>query len=333
MSKKANPTVIGSFVIGAITLLLIAITMFGSMRIFSSKETYILFFEDSVNGLAIGAPVKLKGVPIGMVTKIMLHFNQGDDTVRIPVLIELDKKKIDSFFKSRSPHAKGDMLEIETKEGLRAKLAYESIVTGILFIELDYVQNPPPPKFFQEKFIFREIPTVSTSYSQVVQEAASAIAKISSIDFDKLGKRLDSIFGKLDEGIKDIQFKQINDSFISAADSVKIFFSSEELDKAVISLEDAMAKLGQLSADIKEVARPTIEDINKASIEIREAFKDFKHTLENVDSVFNPDSEFSYELNEALHNFSGASKSVKELVDSLERNPNQLLSGKPANAE
>jgi paraquat-inducible protein B len=261
MSQRANTVVVGTFVLGAIALLVISILMFGSMRIFSQKETFILFFKDSVNGLDVGAPVKLRGVPIGFVTKIMLHYNQGQDTTNIPVLIELDKNKIDTFFRSRSKNAKGDLLDIEINDGLRAQLAYESIVTGILFVELDYFEDATAPRFYQEKFIYKEIPTVSGGSNQFFTS------------IQDIAKKMDSVLTNLDRGIKEVDFKSVSDAFV---------------------------------------------DIGKA--------------MTNVNGMLDPNSQFRTELEDAIHNFSEASKAVQNLAGMLEREPSSILSGKAKNA-
>lgn len=275
MSQKANPALIGTFVIGAITFLVIAILLFGSMQLFASKKTYICFFKDSVNGLDVGAPVKLKGVPIGYVTKIMLHYNQGKDTTHIPVLIELDQKRINSYFKSRAPHAHGDLLDIEINHGLRAKLVHSSIVTGVLFVELDYIEDPSPPIFIQQKYVYEEIPTVSSGISQAFQ------------DFGSIGKKLDSVLTNLDNGLKEFNFKQISDSVVGAANSVRKFFDSDKLGRG----------------------------------------------FSNFDAMLDPNSEFRYELSEAIENFSEASKSVRDLARMLDRTPDALLKGKTKDAQ
>ncbi|HQU09329.1 MAG TPA: MlaD family protein, partial [Opitutales bacterium] len=94
MSKKANPSIIGLFVLGAIVLGVVAILFFGSTNIFTPKEDFVIYFEESVNGLEIGAPVKFKGVPIGEVTGILISFNDQHTNAYIPVMIEIDKAKL-----------------------------------------------------------------------------------------------------------------------------------------------------------------------------------------------------------------------------------------------
>jgi paraquat-inducible protein B len=83
MNKKISPAVIGAFVIGAVALIIIAILVFGSGRLFRQTRDFVLYFDNSVNGLRIGAPVKIKGVEIGSVKDIRLQLEK-DKEPKIP---------------------------------------------------------------------------------------------------------------------------------------------------------------------------------------------------------------------------------------------------------
>jgi paraquat-inducible protein B len=65
VNKKISPTMIGAFVVSAVALIVIAILIFGSGRLFRQSRAFVLYFYNSVNGLRVGAPVKFKGGEIG----------------------------------------------------------------------------------------------------------------------------------------------------------------------------------------------------------------------------------------------------------------------------
>ena len=94
MSKQANTKLIGGFVIGAVVLIMAGILLFGSGKLFSHQKKFVLFFEDSVKGLNIGSPVDFRGVNIGTVTDIKIVLNKKDLSLRIPVFIEIEPKRI-----------------------------------------------------------------------------------------------------------------------------------------------------------------------------------------------------------------------------------------------
>ena len=101
MNKKMSPAVIGAFVLGAVALIVIAILVFGSGRLFRQTKDFVLYFDNSVNGLRIGAPVKIKGVEIGSVKDIRLQLEKNKELNKIPVIIEIDLEKFS--FKGSDP--------------------------------------------------------------------------------------------------------------------------------------------------------------------------------------------------------------------------------------
>ena len=96
MNKKISPTLIGAFVVGALALMVIAIVAFGSGQFFRKTRQFVLYFEGSVNGLHVGAPIKFKGVEIGSVKNILLQLDSNTQVNEIPVIIEIDLKKMTS---------------------------------------------------------------------------------------------------------------------------------------------------------------------------------------------------------------------------------------------
>src|SRR3954466_4259375 len=94
MRKKLSPTLIGAFVLGAIGLLVATIFILGSGKLFLHSRDFVLYFDGSVNGLRVGAPVKFKGVEIGSVKDILLRLGSDMSVQRIPVIIRVDAEKI-----------------------------------------------------------------------------------------------------------------------------------------------------------------------------------------------------------------------------------------------
>ncbi len=132
--RKANKTLIGIFVVGAVVLLIIAVTVFGSGAFFSKSDKYILFFDGSVKGLSEGAPVIFRGVKIGNVNNIKLIYDKQEGSVLISVLIDVELSRV-----SGSPDQFGypDYQQL-VKQGLRAKLEIQNFITGQLMIGFDF---------------------------------------------------------------------------------------------------------------------------------------------------------------------------------------------------
>ncbi len=145
MAKQANKTLIGLFVVGAIVLLVAALVLFGSGKFFTKTNRYVAFFEGSVKGLSVGAPVMFRGVRIGKVDDFQVYYDAKEQKFKIPVLITLYPDKVHGV------GMEGDSSEAENrlmwdqmlKDGFRAELQIQSLVTGQLAVQLDFYPGKP----------------------------------------------------------------------------------------------------------------------------------------------------------------------------------------------
>ena len=142
MSKPANKTMIGAFVVGAVVLAVAAIVLFGSGKFFQKTEPWLTFFHGSVKGLNVGSPVVFRGVQIGQVTDIIVGFDASKLEVLIPVFFEVDPEK----FKDIGSPAETEELEMHKAlidRGMRTQLQIQSLVTGQLLINVDFYPDTP----------------------------------------------------------------------------------------------------------------------------------------------------------------------------------------------
>src|SRR5271169_4395024 len=183
MDKQMNPAWVGAFVVGALVLVVTAVVLLGSGRLFKHEHTYVLYFQSSVNGLHVGAPVKFRGVEIGSVTRILLSLTQleyavrtnNPGLIRMPVLIELDERKIVSRGGRNLDLDDPRNLKRLIDAGLRAQLSMESILTGILYVELDMFPTTATNLVLPPNSSFQEIPTRQTEFEQVQQGVGKVV--------------------------------------------------------------------------------------------------------------------------------------------------------------
>ena len=142
MSKKASTTAIGIFVIGAVLLAVVGMVVFGSGRYFTKKYNYVAYFSGSVKGLNIGAPVLFRGVKVGSVTNIAMEYDAKDVAFRIAVAIQLVESSthvVNEEYTEGMEETTQDELVIDLiNRGLRAQLAPQSFITGLLYVKLDF---------------------------------------------------------------------------------------------------------------------------------------------------------------------------------------------------
>lgn len=158
MSKKANMTAIGVFVVGALILLIAGIAVFGSGSLFKRADKYVLFFDGSVKGLSAGAPVVFRGVKIGSVKSVNLIYDPATMDVYIPVVIEVELSRVKGLRESIGYPKYGTL----AAEGLRAKLDIQSFVTGQLLVSFDFYHDNPL-KLVGVKTEYPELPTIPMS--------------------------------------------------------------------------------------------------------------------------------------------------------------------------
>jgi paraquat-inducible protein B len=158
VSARANPTAIGAFVVGAIALAVAGLVILGGLQIFKKELPFVMFFEGSLGGLDIGAPVEIRGVKIGTVTRIRLFARKQ----QIAVYVNIDP----SLLPKGSEVVAGKVVAVEEliKDGLRAQLQTQSLLTGQLLIYLDYFPGTPIVLTRLDPTV-PEIPTVPTSPS------------------------------------------------------------------------------------------------------------------------------------------------------------------------
>ena len=128
MSAKANPKTIGAFVVGAAVLLVVGLLVFGSGKIFKQTALMVAFFDESVGGLQVGAPVTLRGVRIGSVKEVRIELDTATLETRTPVYFELERDRIAWIGADfLDPEQFGDLLN----KGLRAQLGVQSLVNEL----------------------------------------------------------------------------------------------------------------------------------------------------------------------------------------------------------
>lgn len=301
MSKKANPAMIGAFLIGAVILAVMALFLFGSQQYFTQKQEFIMYFEDSVNGLDVGAPVKFKGVPVGQVKNILIRFNQFKNSSHIPVIVEIDNHELARSIKLDKAVEANGMYDFSIERGLRGKLVMQSYLTGKLFVELDFYMDQGNPKFVQVKPIYKEIPTVASDFEAIWDTANQVLGQIRELNIAEIGRRVESVVTRLDDGLAEVDFKGISDGMIAATKSVT----------------GALDGFDSESLNFKEIFSGANDALEKIS-----------NGMGNLDGMLRPASTFRYELDGTLHEVKGAAHSIKLLTDLLERNPKVLLTGK-----
>jgi paraquat-inducible protein B len=330
MNKKISPTLIGAFVVGALALVVIAVIAFGSGRLFKQTREFVLYFENSVNGLRIGAPVKFKGVEVGSVKNIVLQLEKGTQVARIPVIIEIDLEKLTS--RGATDTIAEDRKAFRTaitELGLRGQLLMESLVTGLLYVGLDFFPGTPVKlvQQFDGNHKYPEIPVTPTDLEQAKDALSRVLAKLEEIDFKGL---VNSLLATVDGVDKLVNAPEIQSSLKSLAQTMP------KLDEAVAGIRKLTAtlesNLTQLTGNLEQTSDAARDAMQQAGIAMKQtdaALKEAEAAMINIRGISDPDSVTFYELGRSLREVAAAARSLRLLSNSVERNPRALIFGKP----
>jgi paraquat-inducible protein B len=318
-SKRASPALVGAFVLGALVLAVAGLAVFGSGKLFRRTTQFVMVFGGSVNGLSVGAPVKFRGVQVGSVTQILLSLpGMTLPELRIPVFIEIDQDLVSNLGGIINP-AEPTSLAALIDQGLRAQLQLESIVTGVLFVELDLFPGAPMNLFLPKDSGYLEIPTQPTLLQEASQTAADLIAKLRDVDFDGLVT-----------------------SIRDAARSVGELAGSPELRQTLTAAREAMVSARDTLTELRPHIPQFAGSVDSASGRLQGSLKRFDATLGSLDTALgsldttlgsvnrlvDPRAPLVYQLTTTLGDLGAAAKSVRELAEYLDRNPSAIIRGR-----
>ncbi|HTY54291.1 MAG TPA: MlaD family protein [Candidatus Binataceae bacterium] len=320
MARRASPVRVGAFVVLSLCLVVATVVLFGSGRLFRRKLIFVSFFRGNLNGLKVGAPVKFAGVQIGTVKRIRLRLPPSEGMLRpdlakqvlLPVLCEIDETAFSRGGGADEPLDRQG-LERMVQEGLRAELTTESLLTGLLYIEINmHPQTRIDLVMVAGTGRYPEVPTVPSKLQAVQEQALKALAKLDQIDLSAM------VHSMTDTA----------NSVTNLADSPSVKRAIDSLSAAAGSLERVSASINKLANDIDTKIDPVMANLKNTSTDADLTLRQARDTLAQIQQTFAPETPLNYELTKALEDVSSASAAIRQLADYLQRNPSALVRGK-----
>jgi paraquat-inducible protein B len=335
MAKQVSPAAIGAFVLGAIGTVIIAAVVLGSGKLFQQRVDYICMFQSNLNGLKPGAPVKIKGVQIGTVKQISLRLHKDEGELRqievarrpIPVIIEVDPQEFDTI--GAGSALTQEQFDGLIRAGLRARLATQSFLTGVLYVEIGFHPETPAHLFLVPgSGPYPEIPTITTHLEQIRNDATRALAKIGQVDFHKLAESISDAGESFSALAGDPDLHQAIGSVNRLASDPQLKMAVDHLDYTLTNLDRAVVSVRNTIDRTAPRIDPLLASLQKTSDDMQTALAQAQSTLASAQLVLSPGSPMAYRLNTTLKQLADASLSVRQLADYLERNPSALIRGR-----
>jgi paraquat-inducible protein B len=336
MSKKASPTLVGLFVVIGSAVAVMAVLLLGSGKLFSTKIPFVLYFNESVNGLQKGAPVKFKGVTIGEVREILLHYDKEHDQIHIPVLIHLNANTIMDNL-SVPLHVGQEAAYVDLVNHLVGKLETDSFVTGRLYIGLRYDPASDSLRKLENNAEYPEIPTVPSSFAALTDQ-------LTGIDVGAIAQKTKDLLDNLNRAMEELKFDELNRETLALLASVRakvdglpmeqslaaFTATMKAAEKTLASIEKTSEELRQLGGSARGEIKPLVAGLNATTAEAVVAMKEIEKTAGELRSLVSPQSPAHLRIVKALEELTLLTRSLREFSESVVRNPRMFLTGRKA---
>jgi len=317
MAKQANRMMIGGFVVLAVIIMAASLVVFGSGKFFKKTSKYILYFDESIKGLAVGAPVLFQGVPVGSVTGIILQADLVTMKIQIPVLIEIEPDRWKVVTGERHPR---DVAAKLVEKGLRAELIMQSLITGQLMIQLDFYSKSTvcyaPPEIDKEYKDYIVIPTCKSTSERLAQ------------------------------ALGDLDLKAIENNLNSSLAGIAQLVNNPDLTASLRVLKDTLQDARKLLARVDRQVDPLSDDVKKTvkefgklanNVDARvgglstgfdKTMSGFDKTMSAARGILSENSPLVVDLENTLQEISAMSRSIRQLANYLDQHPEALIRGK-----
>jgi paraquat-inducible protein B len=225
---------------------------------------YRLLFASSVRGLAVGAPVEYRGLPIGEVTRIAVDGSGGESNPepKIAVDVRVFPRRLPTINKSgRDDMTQDDQrkrIDPMVRRGFRAQLKSGSLLTGQLYVSLDFVKDAPaahidwatkPPT----------MPTAAGDLDSLQDTLASIAKKLDAIPYDQLASDLHKDLTDLDTSLKHV------DDLVQHLDTGVVPEAKATLADARKAVDDLRKTLGTVDQTVGPQATSALNEVSKAA--------------------------------------------------------------------
>ena len=276
---------------------------------YSRQIPAVAYFGGSVQGLGPGSEVTIHGLVVGHVTAVQLGYDPAKHAIVAPVHFEVQPERVvgigNQVFRTAA-----EAVDALVKQGMRATLQSANLLTGQKMVALEFVPDAPPATVTMESGSFVIPSADGGGLAGLAGSATELLTKVNSIPFDQIGKSLNGILQAGNDAANSAQLRQTLIELAAAITSVKDLASNMDHD-----LSPAMRQLSPIVANLQAT-------VTSANLLVK-----------SLDSGYGHDTKFNRDLERLLTQANEAVTSIRSLADTLSRNPEALIKGRPAGAE
>jgi paraquat-inducible protein B len=316
MSKRAQPAVVGTFVVVGLGVIVAAALLFGSGRMSKDTLTLVSFFEGDVSGLAAGAPVTFRGVNIGSVQELLLTLPDDPrevQDVRIAVLYNLDIARINAV----SPGMRVDVtdpvqFEDLIQAGFRVELKSGNLLTGGKSLSMDFRPEVPDTRLTGVELPYPEVPTIPSGFTEVQARLTAFALKVSELPVDSVVTNLNGLITDFRELVANPETQELPGT----------------INETLVAFSEAAAGFTNLVSEFEGKGDEVTAGIEETFEAAQSVLVSLDSTLVQIRAQTDSDSPLAFRLMTLLEEMEMTARSMRELVNYLENNPSALLRGR-----
>ncbi len=320
---------VGLFVLGAIVLVVVALLSFGGVNFFSRPQRFVVYFDESIHGLDLGSPVKLRGVRVGRVVDLNVRYDAAANKSLVAVVCEFNRNMIVNDQGEAIDVSKKAELETMVNHGLRAQLGVVGLATGLLFVELDFydpVQYPATVPIVDAKRVV--VPAVPSAISEYQASLTEILSDLKRVDFAGLSRNVNTLLVTANTKLQGLDTVQLSERWSKAAEAVTAVATDPEIKKVLTNLSAAGADLRALIAKLDRQVQPSSDKLAQTLDDARQALASFNAAAAAAQRFLAAQSGLGEEADKTLAKLREAATAVQRLADFLDRNPNALIVGR-----
>lgn len=340
MKRKANPTLIGTFVVVAIALIAVAIITLAGSNYFTRTERTVMYFGGSVYGLQVGAPVVFRGVRVGSVESIEVSYDQSTDAFAIPVIAALDADALRGLDGKRPDADASPPLPALIQRGLSAQLSMQSLLTGLLYVDLDLRPQRVSKLRGTHRSGVTEIPTTPTAIQAFRDQLEGIDLRKITDDISAIAASARALLSgpQLNQALSDMAQITATIKRVSERLDKRIDPLADELQRSLASTRTAMDSMNKAASSVDRTAvgvrrtsdqmaeilapdAPLVQNLQRAAHEV-------SRTAGALREATAGDSELMVGADRALDDLSRAARALRDLAEALEQQPQSLLRGR-----
>jgi len=353
MRDRINPALIGGFVLGAVVLAVFGIAFFGAGQFDRKAHKFVVYFDDSVKGLAVGSPVILRGVQVGSVAEILALYDPEQDLIEIPVTIDLLEDAVGVVEGQADPNlGPQESVRMLIDNGMRAQLVQQSFVTGQMVVELGFHPFTTARYIGGDDSRYPEIPSIPSLSSQiedtitslsrtlpgVIENTNKLLDRVSLFFTEERFEKADHLLDNLDkfadalgDGEGDIrtvlsEMAEAMTNIHAATDRLDGIMDSVEVTMTDVS--DTAASAKGLIADNREAVTATFSEIKQTAASFRQTSNKVAELLTDNEDAINDFVEGGlYDLQVLIVDTNTMVNSINRLAEQMERDPARFLFG------